>query len=182
MVPVVVGIVALAAGIAAGFLIRKTMAASDAQSLEARAQKALLEAEREADATRVRAIQEAREESATIRREAEEDVRLGREEIARLESRILESETDLASASPRSSPRRSSSRSVTRSSSSSGSSWRRAPISIGRARAIAGMTSTEAREHLVGQVVEDAKRAAMTQVARSNSGLARKATSAPARS
>jgi len=68
MVPVVVGIVALAAGIAAGFLIRKTMAASDAQSIEARAQKALLEAEREADATRVRAIQEAREESATIRR------------------------------------------------------------------------------------------------------------------
>ena len=54
MVPVVVGIVALAVGIAAGFLIRKTMAASDAQSIEARAQKALLEAEREADATRVR--------------------------------------------------------------------------------------------------------------------------------
>ena len=95
MVPVVVGIVALAVGIAAGFLIRKTMAASDAQSIEARAQKALLEAEREADATRVRAIQEAREESATIRREAEEDVRARREEISRLESRILESETDL---------------------------------------------------------------------------------------
>jgi len=36
MVPVVVGIVALAVGIAAGFLIRKTMAASDAQSIEAK--------------------------------------------------------------------------------------------------------------------------------------------------
>ena len=46
--------------------------------------RALLEAEREADATRVRAIQEAREESATIRREAEEDVRARREEISRL--------------------------------------------------------------------------------------------------
>ena len=79
MVPVVVGILALVVGIAAGFFIRKTMAASDAQSIEARAQKTLLEAEREADATRVRAIQESREESATMRREAEEDVRARRE-------------------------------------------------------------------------------------------------------
>ena len=131
MVPVVVGIVALAVGIAAGFLIRKTMAASDAQSIEARAQKALLEAEREADATRVRAIQDAREESATIRREAEEDVRARREEISRLESRILESETDRASACPRSESKTLSCRNATRSCSSCGSSSRRRPINTG---------------------------------------------------
>ena len=50
MVPVVVGVVALAVGLVAGFLIRKTLAASNAQSIEARAQKLLFEAEREGDA------------------------------------------------------------------------------------------------------------------------------------
>ncbi len=95
MVPVVVGIVALVVGIAVGFLIRKTIAASNAQSIEARAQKSMLEAEREADATRVQAIQQAREEAATIRRETEEDVRARREEVTRLERRMAESEADL---------------------------------------------------------------------------------------
>ena len=95
MVPVVVGVIALVVGVAAGFVLRKTIAASNAQSIEARAQRALLEAEREADGTRVRAIQDARDEAGTIRREAEEDVRARREEISRLETRILESETSL---------------------------------------------------------------------------------------
>ena len=165
MVPVVVGIVALAVGIAAGFLIRKTMAASDAQSIEARAQKALLEAEREADATRVRAIQEAREESATIRREAEEDVRARRDEISRLESRILESETDLRTrvstieSKTLELQERDEKLQFVREQLAKAADQHRAEL-----ERIAGMTSTEAREHLVAQVVEDAKRAAMTQV------------------
>ena len=165
MVPVVVGIVALAVGIAAGFLIRKTMAASDAQSIEARAQKALLEAEREADATRVRAIQDAREESATIRREADEDVRARREEISRLESRILESETDLRKrvstieSKTLELQERDEKLQFVREQLAKAADQHRAEL-----ERIAGMTSTEAREHLVAQVVEDAKRAAMTQV------------------
>jgi ribonucrease Y len=165
MVPVVVGIVALAVGIAAGFLIRKTMAASDAQSIEARAQKALLEAEREADATRVRAIQDAREESATIRREAEEDVRARREEISRLESRILESETDLRKrvstieSKTLELQERDEKLQFVREQLAKAADQHRTEL-----ERIAGMTSTEAREHLVSQVVEDAKRASMTQV------------------
>ena len=150
MVPVVVGIVALAVGIAAGFLIRKTMAASDAQSIEARAQKALLEAEREADATRVRAIQEAREESATIRREAEEDVRARREEISRLESRILESETDLRKrvstieSKTLELQERDEKLQFVREQLAKAADQHRAEL-----ERIAGMTSAEAREHLV---------------------------------
>ena len=82
MVPVVVGIVALAAGIAAGFLIRKTMAASDAQSIEARAQKSPAWRP-SARPTRPGCGRSRRLErkSATMRREAEEDVRARREEI-----------------------------------------------------------------------------------------------------
>ena len=165
MVPVVVGIVALAVGIAAGFLIRKTMAASDAQSIEARAQKALLEAEREADATRVRAIQDASEESATMRREAEEDVRARREEISRFESRILEAETDLRKrvstieSGTLELQEREEKLQFVREQLAKAAEQHRAEL-----ERIAGMTSTEAREQLVAQVVEDAKRAAMTQV------------------
>ena len=165
MVPVVVGILALAVGIAAGFFIRKTMAASDAQSIEARAQKTLLEAEREADATRVRAIQEAREESATMRREAEEDVRARREEISRLESRILESETDLRKRVATIESRtlelqeRDEKLQFVREQLEKAADQHRAEL-----ERIAGMTSDEAKEHLVSQVVDEAKRAAMTQV------------------
>ena len=44
MVPVLVGVVCLAVGVGAGIWIRKTTAASNAQSVEARAQKMMLEA------------------------------------------------------------------------------------------------------------------------------------------
>ncbi|MGZ5297994.1 MAG: Rnase Y domain-containing protein, partial [Actinomycetota bacterium] len=160
-----VGILALVVGIAAGFLIRKTMAASDSQSIEARAQKTLLEAEREADATRVRAIQDAREESATIRREAEEDVRARREEISRLESRILGSETDLRKRVATIESRtlelqeRDEKLQFVREQLERSADQHRAEL-----ERIAGMTSAEAKEHLLSQVVDDAKRAAMTQV------------------
>ena len=49
MVPAIVGAVALALGVAIGFVVRKTIAGSQAQSAEARAQKVILEAEREAE-------------------------------------------------------------------------------------------------------------------------------------
>ena len=49
MVPVVVGIVALALGVAVGFVIRRAVARSQTESAEGRAQKVILEAEREAE-------------------------------------------------------------------------------------------------------------------------------------
>ncbi len=165
MVPVVVGIVALVVGIAAGFLIRKTIAASNAQSIEARAQKTLLEAEREADATRVKAIQEAREEASTVRREAEEDVRMRREEVVRLERRIAESEDALRKQAEAVDKRalelqeRDEKLQYVREQLEKATEQHRAQL-----ERIASMTSGEAREHLMAQVVDEAKRAAMTQV------------------
>ena len=47
MVPAIVGALCLAGGFVAGFLYRKAVAAQNAQSAEARAQKMLIEAERE---------------------------------------------------------------------------------------------------------------------------------------
>jgi ribonuclease Y len=165
MVPAVIGIVALVVGIAAGFLIRKTIAASNAQSIEARAQKTLLEAEREADATRVRAIQEAREEAATVRREAEEDVRMRREEVVRLERRMAESEDGLRKQTEAVEQRaldmqeREEKLQYVREHLEKATEQHRAQL-----ERIANMTSGEARDHLMSQVVDEAKRAAMTQV------------------
>jgi ribonuclease Y len=62
MEPVVVGIVALAVGAGLGFLVRKAVAQSQAQSAEARAQKVVLEAEREAERLTREALVEAKDE------------------------------------------------------------------------------------------------------------------------
>ena len=165
MVPVVVGILALVVGIAVGFFIRKTQAASNAQSIEARAEKLMLEAEREADSTRVRALQESRDEAATIRREAEEDVRSRREEVARLEGRIGEEETELRKrgsaldAKAVELQQRGEKLQYVREQLERATEQHRAQL-----ERIAGLTSAEARDHLMAQVVDDAKRLAMTQV------------------
>src|SRR5918911_2668703 len=71
-----------------GYLSRKIFAARDAQSAETRAQKLVLEAERDAEAIAARMRQETREEIAEMRRRAEEDARLRREEAVRQERRI----------------------------------------------------------------------------------------------
>jgi myosin heavy subunit len=95
MQTVLIGVVALAVGVGVGFVVRKMMAVSNAQSVEARAQKLLLEAEREADSTAKRTLQEAKDEIVAMRREVEEDVRARREELARLERRMTDAEEDL---------------------------------------------------------------------------------------
>jgi hypothetical protein len=74
MVPVLTAIAGLVLGAVAGFLYRKSVAAGNAQSIEARAQKMLLEAEREADGASKRALAEVRDEIAALRRAAENDI------------------------------------------------------------------------------------------------------------
>ena len=65
-------------------------------SIEARAQKLLLDSRREADAARpARPCSKAKDEVASMRREAEDDLRGRRDELARQERRMGEAETDL---------------------------------------------------------------------------------------
>src|SRR2546423_3641266 len=95
MVPALIGIVALAAGIAIGFVVRKTVAGSNAQSAESRAQKVVLEAEREAETLVRQSLQEVKTEIAGMRKEAEEDVRMRREELVGRERRLTQAEEQL---------------------------------------------------------------------------------------
>jgi ribonucrease Y len=165
MASVVIGIGALVIGFAAGFAYRRSIAAQRAQSIETKAQQRLLEAEREADAASKRALKEAKDEIAGMRRDLDEDVRTRREEITRLERRITESETELktktaAVASHAADLEEREERlTYVRTQLERATELHRAQL-----EKIAGMTSSEARDQLVTQIVDDAKRAAMSQV------------------
>ena len=165
MVPVLTGIAGLLLGFAAGFLYRKSIAATNAQSIETRAQKMLLDAEREADAASKRALGEAKDEIATLRREADDDIRSRRDEIVRQERRMSEANTDLQAKLERADARaveleeRDEKLTYVRTQLERATELHRAQL-----EKIAGMTSSEARDQLMAQVVDDAKRAAMSQV------------------
>jgi ribonucrease Y len=165
MVPVLTAVAGLVLGFAIGFLYRKSIAAGNAQSIEARAQKMLLEAEREADASVKRALTEAKAEIATLRREADEDLRARREEIGRQERRMAQAESDLKAKIARADARaadleeREERLTYVRTQLEKATELHRAQL-----EKIAGLTSAEARDQLVGQIVDEAKRAAMSQV------------------
>src|SRR6266550_2436849 len=102
MTAVIVGVVALIAGAAAGFLIRTNMARSSATTLEGQAQQKLVQADQklvtaqeDAAQTLRKAIDDAKVDASQIRRDAEEDVKARRDEIARLERRISDTEDEL---------------------------------------------------------------------------------------
>jgi ribonucrease Y len=160
-----IGIAAFVAGLVVGFFARKAMAASNAQSLEARSQKMLLESEREADAEAKRLIQEAKEEIATTRREVDEDLRARREEVTRSERRTNEVAEEVrakaATLESRSGDldRRDEKLTYVREQLEKAADLHRAQL-----EKIARMTSGEAKEQLLLQVVDEAKRAAMGQV------------------
>jgi ribonucrease Y len=165
MGPVVIGVVCLIIGAAGGFLYRKNVAASQAHSLESRTQKMLLEAEREADSTTKRALAEAKEEITAMRRDLDEDVRSRRDEVARMERRINEAEADLKQKSAAVEARvgeldeREDRLTYVRSQLEKATELHRAQL-----ERIAGLTSSEARDQLMATVIEDAKKAAMSQV------------------
>ena len=165
MVPVLTALAGLLLGFAAGFLYRKSIAATNAQSIEARAQKLLLDAEREADATSKRSIGEAKEEIATMRREADDDIRARRDEIVRQERRMSEAGNDLQAKIERADARaveleeRDEKLMYVRTQLERATELHRAQL-----EKIAGLTSTEARDQLMAQIIDEAKRAAMSQV------------------
>lgn len=165
MNPVIVGIVALIAGLAAGFLIRANLARSSARTIEAQAHQKLVQAEQEAAQTLRTGLEEAKATAGQIRREAEEDVKARREEIARLERRISESEDEIRSRTSRLDAKateldeRDQRLAEVRQRLEHAAEQHRAQL-----EKTAGMTSSEAREALRGQVLDEAKRAAMAQV------------------
>jgi ribonuclease Y len=161
----VVGIVALVLGIAVGFLVRKAVAQSQAQSAEAKAQKVVLEAEREAERLTHEALVVARDEIGALRREAEEDLRARREEVKRQEDRFTQKEEavdrklDEAGRRAEELDDRDQKLQLVRQQLEQATEQHRR-----RLEEIARMTAQEARDALRTQVIDDAKRDAMSTV------------------
>lgn len=170
--PVIVGAVALAFGVAIGFLVRANMAKSRARGVEAQAQQkevqareTLIQAEQEAAQTLRKALEAAKDEAAQVRREAEEDVKARRDEIVRLERRISESEGELRTRTQKLEGRAAELQERDQRLTEVREKLERAAEAHKtQLERIAGMTSTEARDSLIGEMTDEAKRAAMAQV------------------
>ncbi len=165
MEALLVGVVALGLGGAVGFLVRKALAQSRAQSAEARAQKVVLDAELEAERLTRQALLEAKEEIVAVRREAEEDLRSRREELKRQEERLSQKEAALDRKTDEIDHRleelddRDRKLQMVRQQLEQAAEQHRR-----RLEEIGQMTAQEARDALRGQVVEEAKRDAMATV------------------
>jgi len=165
MTVALVGVIALAVGVVVGVLVRKMIATGQAQSAESRAQKVVLDAQRQAETIVREALVEVKDEIAGMRKEAEVEVRTRREEIQRREGTITQREEALER-------RAAELERFGAELDSRGESLSAVRVELEHAaekhrerlESVAHMTAQEAREALVVQIVDDAKREAMTTV------------------
>jgi ribonuclease Y len=156
---------ALVLGAAVGFGIRKMMATRGVASAESRAQRLVTEAEHEAEEAVRKALVEVKDEIAGMRREAEEDVRARRDESRRREARLTKREEDLDAkvAGLERAERTLGDRTA---------KLDRLREDLSRAQAeqrrqlehVARMTAQEAKDALISQMTDQAKREAMGTV------------------
>jgi ribonuclease Y len=165
MTEVLVGIAGLVIGVGIGFLVRKAIATSQVHSAEARAQKVVLDAQVEAKTVMKQSLVDGNEQIAALRREAEEDIRARREEIQRQERRVADKEesvdgkvSELERRSEEMDDRDRTLQHVREELERQAEGHKR------RLQAVAGMTAQEAREALMGQIVDEAKRHSMAKV------------------
>ena len=165
MQAVIIGIPAVLVGVFVGYMIRNAIGRSNANSAEARANRVVLEAEREAERLTREALVEAKDEIGALRRETEEDLRSRREEIKRQEGRFTQKEQgvdrkleELERRSTELDDRDGKLQLVRQQLEHAADSHRR------RLEEIAQLTTSEAKESLRAQVLDEAKRDAMSAV------------------
>jgi ribonucrease Y len=163
---IVLGLVlGLLVGAVAGYFVRRSIAEKEVGSAEARARTLLDEAQREAEAAKREALVEAKDEAYRMRQEAEQDLKTRRAEIEKKEDRIAQRESTLDSRA----------NSIDRK--EQAVEAREADLHRqkdefsrleARARAelerVAGMSSADAKQVLIDQIAEEAKRDAMVLV------------------
>lgn len=156
---------ALLAGSVLGYLVRKTIATRRAESAEARASDLVTEARREAESTKREGLVEAKAEAIRIREEAETEARKRLNEANEREKRVLRKEEEVDQVSKRlGSKERSVSdreRNVERRAEDLEGALARARGELER---IAGMTPGDAKQALIKEIENEAKRDAMALV------------------
>lgn len=159
------GLVGLLVGVGIGFVLYKQAAVRSADSSQARARDRLIEAEEEAEGIRREALVAAKEEAARIRQEAELELRERAVDVQRKESRILQKEEMLDQTA-----QRLGSKEQTLADKEAQIEATRHQLEELAARQrhelerLAGMSQQQAKELVIAQVENQAKRDAMTLV------------------
>jgi ribonuclease Y len=163
---IVVGlVVGLLAGVVIGFLLRRKMAEREIDSAEVRARVLVEEAERQAEATRREAVIEAKDEIFRMRSEAEKDLKRRGADLERKEDRIAQREAALDSRAISLDRKEQSIEDkeahIERVRRELDEVTRRAQQELERA---AGMSAQDAKQALIEQIEDEAKREAMVIV------------------
>jgi ribonucrease Y len=165
MVTVLVAVLAVILGAAAALALRTTVMSGRVRDAEVRAAKLVADAELEAESRVRQALVEVKEEISAMRREAEEDVRLRREEVKKIEERLTRREDTVeekvAELGRREQEMKQDERDLERFRSELEAA---AHVHRRELERIAHLTVQEAKEALVAQVTDEAKRDAMATV------------------
>nr|MBA3729030.1 ribonuclease Y [Actinomycetota bacterium] len=158
-------VIGLAIGFAVGVIVRRVFASRRLETAESRAAMVVADAEREAETKVRQALLEVKEEISAMRREAEEDVRLRREEVKRTEDRLLRREQSLESSLAELTAKERQIAEINdrlgrlRAELDQAGHEHRAELErVGR------MTTQEAKDALMANVIDEAKRDAMASV------------------
>lgn len=158
-------VLGLIAGTGVGYVVRKSMAEKEVTSAENRAKTLVAEAERQADSAKREALVEAKDETFRMRSEAEADIKSRRAEIEKKEDRISQRESALDSR-VNSLDRKEQ---AIETKEAEIQAARQELEKVGeRARAelerVASMTAQDAKQALIEQIEDEAKRDAMVIV------------------
>ncbi|WP_130863467.1 ribonuclease Y [Bacilliculturomica massiliensis] len=92
IIPVIIGIVALALGLLVGYILRKNLAEKTIGSAEQKAKNMILDAENRSETIKKEITLEAKEEAHRLRSEVDREIRERRAEIQRSEKRLIQKE------------------------------------------------------------------------------------------
>ncbi|MFP5353388.1 MAG: ribonuclease Y [Actinomycetota bacterium] len=163
---IIIGLIlGLLAGAGIGYFVRKSMADKEVASAENRAKTLVADAQREAEAARREALVEAKDEAHRMRTEVEADLRTRRQEIEKKEDRISQREATLdsraASLDRKEQAIETKEQELQRAREELDKVAERARAELER---VAGMSSQDAKQALIEQIEEEAKRDAMVIV------------------
>jgi ribonuclease Y len=165
MTQVVLLIVGLAVGVGIGYLVRKSISESRAGAIEVRAREILAEAQRDAIAAKSQALVDAKDEAIRVRQEAEAEVKARSTEVTRRESRLNQKEETLDEMSRRLESRERSL--LDRAADADRMREQLEEVLVKQKtelERLAGMTAQEARDTLIHEIQDEAKRDAMVLV------------------
>ncbi|HJP65456.1 MAG TPA: ribonuclease Y [Actinomycetota bacterium] len=165
MTTAIVAVVAVLAGAAIALALRKSFVSDRLRDAESRAAKLVADAELEAE-TKVRAaLLEVKEEISAMRREAEEDLRSRREEMKKNEDRLSRREDTVDHKDAEMREREEELRDRDQRLAAVRAELERAALEHRKElERIGRLTAQEAKEALIAQVVDEAKRDAMASV------------------